>query len=123
MKFTKNSTIYVSGHEGMVGKRLIQYLTKKDNPKFIRYTTGFMIGISEAFAISCVIWWDLFLVIVYLSLFFLYIGTVGLIVYLYSKKYPKDQQQFQPYVLYCYICGDIICSDYNFCRKCGTKLK
>ncbi len=38
MVFTKNSTIYVSGHDGMVGKRLIQYLTKEGYTKIITAT-------------------------------------------------------------------------------------
>ncbi|QEE16021.1 GDP-L-fucose synthase family protein [Promethearchaeum syntrophicum] len=38
MEFTKNSTIYVSGHDGMVGKRLIQYLTENGYSKIITAT-------------------------------------------------------------------------------------
>lgn len=67
-----------------------QFLSKKDNSKLVRYTTGYMIGISEFFGIATIIWFDLFLLIIFLFLFTFYIGVVGIIVY-YNGGMDKFQ--------------------------------
>ncbi len=57
-----------------------QFLTKKDNSRILRYSTGIMIGLSESVAISCILWLDLFLLSMYVILFTLYVGIVFIIV-------------------------------------------
>lgn len=61
-----------------------QFFTKKDNPRPTRYTTGYLIGVCESFAIGCIIWWDLFLLIVF-SFYFICIGSVALLVLIKAK--------------------------------------
>ncbi len=61
---------------------LYQYLTKNDNPRIIRYATGYMVGISKAFLFGCIIWLDLFLFFIFFSLNFLYIGVLAIIIYI-----------------------------------------
>ena len=60
---------------------LHQFLTKKDNPRPIRYTTGYLLGISDSIAIGCIIWWDLILLIVFISVYISYIGVTAYIVF------------------------------------------
>jgi len=62
---------------------LHQFITKKDNPRPIRYMTGYLIGIAESFVIGCIIWWDLFLLIGAISFYLIY---TSVIVYIVLKK-------------------------------------
>jgi uncharacterized membrane protein len=57
-----------------------QFITKRDNPKIIRYTTGSIIGISEAIGISCIFFLDLFLILIYIFTYLVIMGIVGLII-------------------------------------------
>jgi uncharacterized membrane protein len=57
-----------------------QFITKKDNPKFVRYTTGSMIGISEAVGISCIFFLDIFLILIYVFTYLAIMGIVGVFI-------------------------------------------
>jgi len=57
-----------------------QFLTKKDNPKGVRYATGSMIGVSEAVGISCLFFLELCLILLYAITYLAIMGLVGIII-------------------------------------------